>query len=490
MRGAGALPRIASPLMTAVRSIAELPGPRGLPLLGNVHSVVPVSRAHLVLERWSRRYGPMFHLRVGRRPLLVLSDAEAINTILRDRPEGYRRASQQQRVIEEMNESVAALRENPRGVFIAEGEEWKRQRRLVVTALNKDHLHRYFGVVRTATERLYTRLRQGAAAGRPLAISEELTSFTVDVTSALAFGYDLNTLELGDGRLQEQIHTVLRMTARRLSTPVPYWRWVRLPADRALDRATASLFREAEGFIATARARMAERPELWEAPENLLEGMLVAQRQDGSFTDAEIASNAMTVLLAGEDTTAHTLGWTIALLGRRPDVQRRLREEAAAAFGEHPFATDHAAAERLPYAEAVLRESMRLKSVGPLLTVEPLEERTICGTRVPAGTQMLLLLREATREAAGRSEEFLPERWLADSEENRAPKSLNFGAGPRFCPGRNLAFLEAKAALAMLARNFELELDESRGPVRESFGFTMVPRGLRVQLRECGWATA
>jgi Cytochrome P450 len=55
--------------------------------------------------------------------------------------------------------------------------------------------------------------------------------------------------------------------------------------------------------------------------------------------------------------------------------------------------------------------------------------------------------------------------------------------GPRFCPGRNLAFLESKSAMAMIARNFEIELDDSEGPVTEQFSFTMVPRGLRVRLR-------
>jgi cytochrome P450 len=69
-------------------------------------------------------------------------------------------------------------------------------------------------------------------------------------------------------------------------------------------------------------------------------------------------------------------------------------------------------------------------------------------------------------------------------QETRAPKSLSFGAGPRFCPGRNLAFLEAKSALAMIAHNFELELDDSSGPVRESFDFAMAPNGLRIRPRE------
>jgi cytochrome P450 len=284
--------------------------------------------------------------------------------------------------------------------------------------------------------------------------------------------------------LQEHIHRVMRMTARRLGTPFPYWRRVKLPADRALDRSLEAIFRAVRGFIEQARARMAERPELVEAPENLLEGLLAAQQADGGFSDQDIAGNVVTILLAGEDTTAHTMGWTVWLLASRPDVQERLPAEAAAAFGDSPFPAEYEATERLPYTEAVLRESMRLKSVGPLLAVETLEEKTICGTTIPADTRLMLLLRQAVRTAAGRSDEFYPERWLEESEETQAPKSLSFGAGPRFCPGRNLAFLEAKAALGTVACNFEFELDKGARPVREDFGFTMVPRGLRVRVGE------
>ncbi|HVY78489.1 MAG TPA: cytochrome P450 [Solirubrobacterales bacterium] len=470
--------------MSTDRTIAELPGPRGLPLVGSAHKLVPMSRSHLVFEQWARRYGPIFRVKVGPRMVVAIDDEEAINAILRDRPAGFRRWRNIPEVIQEINEAAPQMRGTPPALFAAEGEEWKRQRRLVVTALNKDHLHRYFGVVRTATKRLHRRLLAEARASEAVAISEALTAYTVDVTSALAFGHDLNTLEHGDGELQRHIQRMLVASGHRITAAVPYWRWLKLPSDRALDRSMVEVYRATEGFIGRAQARMEARPELFEQPENLIEGLLAAQRADPSFSDQEIAGNLITVLLAGEDTTAHTLGWTIWLLGSRPDVQEHLRDEAATAFGRDPIPAEYAMAEQLPYAEAVLRESMRLKSVAPTAGVEPNEDRTICDTHIPAGTQLLLLMRRATRAAAGRSEDFYPERWLEDSEETRAPKSLSFGAGPRFCPGRNLAFLEAKAALGTLARNFEIELDESGQPVRESFGFTMVPDGLRVRLRE------
>jgi len=79
--------------------------------------------------------------------------------------------------------------------------------------------------------------------------------------------------------------------------------------------------------------------------------------------------------------------------------------------------------------------------------------------------------------------EFRPERWLSEDEAPGQKSFLAFGAGPRFCPGRNLAFLEAKSAMATIARGFELELDPGAGEVRERLAFMVIPEGLRIKLR-------
>jgi cytochrome P450 len=129
---------------------------------------------------------------------------------------------------------------------------------------------------------------------------------------------------------------------------------------------------------------------------------------------------------------------------------------------------------------------MRLKPVAPVFGIEPLADTTVAATRIPAGTKLMLLTRYASLKAVEHGDQFDPERWLEHGHVERgAPDQkafLAFGAGPRFCPGRNLAFLESKAALAMITRNFDIELDG--GPVTELFGFTTGPSGLRVRLRE------
>jgi cytochrome P450 len=442
-----------------VRAIGELPGPYGLPGIGNALQLRP-ERLHLMIERWGRRYGPVFRFAMGPREVVAFTDPESVNAILRERPHGYRRWRELESVATEIGVS---------GPFTSEGEDWKRQRRLAVTALNTNHLRRYFEVIRVATDRLHTRL----AAEQEAVILDDFMAYSVDVTSALAFGHDLNTLEHGDGELQVHIANVFELVARRVLAPVPYWRLFKPPADRAAERSLEVLKVEIAGFIDQARGRIEQRPELRDAPENFLESMLAK----ADYSEHDVFGNVFTMLLAGEDTTANTLAWATSLLAEDPSARTRLQAEADAVLGSARTPAAAETVDGMVYAEAVFREAARLKSVAPILFFEPLADTAVAGVELPAGTRLAVLTRQIGRPA--QPDRFDPDRWLSNGGD---PKTfLAFGAGPRFCPGRNLAFLEGKTALAMLARNFDWEL--AGPPPRERFGFTMGPTGLRVRLR-------
>ncbi len=271
------------------------------------------------------------------------------------------------------------------GVFSEEGKGWRRGRPCDCRRAELKPPTALLHIITTATERLYRRLTVVAKEGRSIDITGELTSLTVDVTSALAFGHDLNTLEGGD--VGVQIHI------RRVSRRFPGGCWLRSRlgvmcgclADRALDRSLVRLHEAVRGFIEQARQRMRDRPELYEAPKNFLEGMLAAQESEGTFTDEEVIGNALTLLLAGEDTTAHTMAWTLWFLAQHNDIQERWAQEAQEVLGEQRFPDDYDAMAKLSYGEAVLRESMRLKPVAVALTVESVSDMTSAGTLIPAG---------------------------------------------------------------------------------------------------------
>lgn len=471
------VPSVARP---AGRPLTTLPGPRGLPLIGNLLQL-KATQLHTILEHWADLYGPLYTFRVGRKPVVATAEPDLIHEVLRHRPETYRRLRSIASVFEDLG---------GHGVFAAEGAPWRRQRRVVMQALSTLQLRQFFPTLTAVTARLKTRWDRAASAGDMVDIPTDLMRYTVDVTTPLAFGYGMNTLEHEGEGLQQHLAQILPTINRRCNALFPYWHVLTLPADRAFARAMAALRTVIAAGIAQGRARVAQDPTGATPPTNVLEAMLAARDEDGTaLSDAEIMSNVLTMLVAGEDTTAHTMAWMLHFMTDIPAVQHTMQQEADAVLGEARMLPDFQAQERLRYIEAVAHETMRLKSVAPLLFFEPTQAVDLGGIHLPAGTAVFLLtrhggLQEHAFTAAG---QFQPARWLTAPMEPRsghAPQALvPFGGGPRVCPGRTLAFLEIKAVMAMLCRNFTLTKPVDAPPVREHFAFTMMPTPLRLQLR-------
>jgi cytochrome P450 len=465
---------------TRLRCLADLPGPRPLPLLGNVHQF-DLAHMHQALEAWSRQYGSFFRFRVGRRRVLGVADPSAIGAILRDRPDGFRRTSLLETVFREMGIL---------GVFAANGEAWRMQRKMVAAALDTRHLKSYFPLLVRVTERLYRRWTLHAKRGVAFDLQADLMRYTVDVVAGLAFGIDMNTIESDGEAIQTHLNQVFPMLTRRLMAPVPYWRWLRLPADRALDRHLVAVYAAVADLIANGRERIARNQQLHESPSNLLEAMLIERESpDSTLTDHDVASNVVTLLLAGEDTTANTLAWLIYLASQDPAVTNRLAEEARRVLGSMHFIDRLELVSALSFTAASAQETMRMKPVAPLIILEAAVPKVVGGDiAIPAGTFVAAVMRKASMEERyiARPASFDPERWLAEKGTAASGErvSMPFGAGPRICPGRNLALLEIGLVVSMMFRNFEIAaIGPAEGDrVDECFAFTMGPSRLLVTL--------
>jgi cytochrome P450 len=210
---------------------------------------------------------------------------------------------------------------------------------------------------------------------------------------------------------------------------------------------------------------------------------------EAAFTDEEVYGNVLTLLLAGEDTTANTLAWMIHLMTEHPEVQARMQAEAVQVVGDGGMLSQLADIERLPYIEAVTHEAMRLKPVAPVLFFEPVEDVEIAGVSVPKNTAMMVpTLHGPLQESQfGAAAQFRPERWLEAATPSACPHNTKafvpFGGGPRYCPGRQLAMVEIKSVMAMLCAAFEVAKTEHPEPVRELFSFTMMPENLFVRFK-------
>ncbi len=479
-------------LAPALRSIGELPGPSGWPLVGSLFRL-DRARVHQTVEQWCGQYGPLFQMRLGPTRFLVVGGHETIAAILRDRPDGFRRPPRLEIVWREMGLTP--------GVFGANGDAWRHQRRMVMAGFDPGHVREYFPSLSAVTQRLGGRWRLAAHSGREIDLQSDLMRFTVDTIAGLAFGAEVNTLESDEEVIQHHLDKIFPAVSRRMLSPYPYWRHFKLPADRRLEKQVRAVNLAVQEFIANARARMLANPALRQHPRNLLEAMLVATDQEGSAVDdRDVAGNVLTMLLAGEDTTANTLAWMLYLLHGNPDAMRAAQQEVrrvADATGTpgagHLFTHDEIG--QLDYVEACAHETMRLKPVGPLNIVQALRDTRVADIEVPAGTMLWLVMRHDTLQERHFPEaaRFDPARWLDNGSGSGAASSakrisMPFGAGPRVCPGRYLALLEMKMAIAMLLNTFDIERigTADGGEPPEHLSFTMAPLGLKMQLRERG----
>ena len=464
------------------RSIDTLPGPRGVPVFGNALQIDP-QQMHLQLEAWARKYGPYYRLRLGPRSLLVVADHKAIGALMRDRPDGFSRSHRLGEIWKEMG--------MPNGVFGSNGEAWKRQRRMVMAGFDPGHVKRYFPALREVSQRLTGRWNKAADTHTAIDLQADLMRYTVDTIAGLAFGARVNTLESDGDIIQQHLDKIFPALFKRLFSPFPVWRWFPSRADRALADSIRAVMACVDDFVAEARTRLANDQHLREHPENLLEAMLVAADQpDSGIDDSQVTGNVLTMLLAGEDTTANTLAWMLHLLWINPEALAKVTNEVREVCGHGDELTvEHMA--RLDYLEACIHETMRLKPVAPHIGFQTLRDTQVGDVLVPAGTMILSVMRhdsiseEHVRNAAA----FSPERWLEQNnpafDANSAKRiSMPFGGGPRICPGRYLAMVEMKMAMATLLGNFTIEgIDTPDGKdAKELMKLTMTPVGLRMRL--------
>ncbi len=342
------------------------------------------------------------------------------------------------------------------------------------------------------TERFAGRWQRAADAGTPIDLQADLMRYTVDVTAGLAFGTDINTIESDEEVIQSHLDKILPALFKRLLAPFPHWKFVKLPRDRALDQHLDALRVAVDGFIATAKQRLVQLPGLRERPTNLIEAMLVSREREGSaITDEDVSGNVLTMLLAGEDTTANTLAWMIWLLHANPVAVQRLADEVRGVLGEATVPANTEQLAHLEYLEACAHETMRLKPVAPLNIQQAIRDTVVAGVELPAGTLVMCLMRPAAVDAHHFDDPtaFRPERWLAGLSASSSKRvAMPFGAGPRICPGRYLALAEMKMVIAMLFACFDIDSVSAPGggEARERIALTMSPVDLRLKLRRRG----
>jgi cytochrome P450 len=296
---------------------------------------------------------------------------------------------------------------------------------------------------------------------------------TLKIAASAFFGSEVTEdVAVIDGAVNDLSHEI----AARFKRPILIPDWVPLPGHVRYRRALRRIEQVIARMIAERRSRADERSDLL----SLL--MLAGTDQDLPMSDRQLRDEAVTMLLAGHETTALALSWTWHLLTRHPDMQEQLATQAHEVLGHRkPTIAD---LPRLTGAEQVINEAMRLYPPAWAVGREALRDCELGGFPVPAGTAIYMCPWVLHRSARyfDDPEAFRPERWAGDLAR-RLPRFayFPFGGGPRVCIGNRFALMEAVLVLTTMVQRIRLERIDDR-PVVPFASITLRPsRGVWVR---------
>lgn len=342
-----------------------------------------------------------------------------------------------------------ALRANKRifgeGLLTSEGDAWLRQRRLTQPAFHRARIATYADTMVRFTQQAV----KGWSDGESRNVHEEMMRLTLAIVAKTLFDADVAREAEEIGKALEVVMQVNTDPRRLLFVPA----WLPTPANLAMKRAVHRLDGVIYRIISERRATAHEAGDL-------LSLLLDAKDEDGSgMSDRQLRDEAVTLFLAGHETTAITLSWTWWLLAQHPEIEAKLHAELAGVLGGREPTFDDLP--RLRYLEMVLSESLRLYPPAWSMVRMAIEDAEIGGYRVPAGCGVAMSQYVVHRDPRffEAPEDFRPERWENDLAK-RLPKFayFPFGGGPRICIGNSFALMEATLILATIAQKFRLSL--------------------------------
>ena len=460
------------------------PGPRGRELLRTMLS--RRSNPVLMFETLRERYGEIVRVQVGDTSNFIVSSVDAAKHVLVDNHRNYSKGPGY--------ELLAAILGE--GLITSEGEHWRRHRRIVQPALQKERMHAFVRIMAQAAVAESRRLQASGALHGTIDVFPSMMDLALRIVSRALLGTDIEGRETEIERaLTEVLDHIERLSVSRLRLLelLPWgsrFRDVRkrlalLPtrSNRRFRDAIASLDAVIYDVIARRRASLTGDDE----PRDLVSQLLLA-REDGAdaLTDTEIRDEVMTMFLAGHETTATSLSWCLYLLATHREQQDAVARECGEVLGDRdPELADLA---RLGQARAVFDEAMRLYPPVWRISRFARERDAIDGHDVPAGSVVVIatyLLHHDPRYW-DRPGEFDPSRFTPEATLQRPRLAfIPFGAGQRMCIGAAFATAEAQVILSILCRDLIFEPSSADRPAFEP-RVTLRPSGglpLRIRSR-------
>jgi cytochrome P450 len=417
------------------------------------------------LTNLAREHGDIVHFRIGPAHLYLFSHPDLIRDVLVSRHDHFIKGRGLQRSKKLIGE----------GLLTNEGESYRRQRRLAQPAFHRQRIATYANAMVEHAVRMRERWRAGAIVD----VSQEMSRLTLAIVGKTLFNSDTESDADEVGAAMAEIMEMFNFMW------LPYIELLEklpLPHSRRFQNARDQLDRIIYRMID--EHRRAEKDQ-----GDLLSMLLMAQDEEtggGGMTDEQLRDEAMTIFLAGHETTANWLVWTWYLLSQHSEVEKKLHDEIDSVLtnGREPTIED---IPRLPYVEKVLFEAMRLYPPAWTLGRQAIKDYEINGYLIEKGSTILLsqyVMHHHPRYFRD-PETFDPERFTPEAREARPQFAyFPFGGGPRRCIGESFALMEGVLLLVTLAARFRLRLVPGH-PVELYPRITLRPKhGMRMTIEE------
>lgn len=436
------------------------PGPKGKPLFGHLFAFRrdPIG----FLMSIARDYGDIVHFRVGPQNVFLFNHPDYIKDVLVTHSRNFIKSRGLERTKVLLGE----------GLLTSEGDFHHRQRRLIQPAFHRQRIAAYAVIMTDYGARMGERWQDGATVD----IAQEMKRLTLAIAGKTLFNADVESEanEIGDAltvAMDEWRTRVLPFS--ELFDKLP------LPGNRRLQRAQNRLDATVYRIINEHRASGVDQGDL-------LSMLLRAQDEEGDggqMSDKQLRDEALTILLAGHETTANALTWVWYLLSEHPDVERMLHAEIDRVLAGSPPTFDNVPC--LQYTEMVFAEAMRLYPPAWILGRRAIGDYEVANYLLPAGSVVFMSPYVMHRDPRYFPDPltFDPRRWTPESRASRARFSyFPFGGGPRQCIGEGFAWMEGVLIIATLAQKWRMRL-VSGHPVELQPLVTLRPRyGMRMIL--------
>ena len=389
-------------------------------------------------------YGDIVQYRSSVEPAYLINHPDYIQHVLQTNGQNYNKSTYLNKYI------VESL--TGEGLLTSENPLWREQRRLIQPAFHRRSLPAFIGLMTDATCRSIDRLR-ATPPGETVDIAREMMRLTLDIVTSALFGYDITGRADEVGQAMDTMVTIGKPRHRKVK--------------EAIDLVDSIVY-----TIIDDRRAHPQRER-----DDLLTMLLNARYEDGTaMPDKLVRDEVMTLLIAGHETTANTLGWTWYLLAQNPAVVERLEAEVDTLRGAAPTMADFP---RLVYTDRVMQEAMRLYPSAWSISRRALGDDEIGGYHIPAGSIVAMSPYTTHRHPAfwPDPERFDPERFTPERVAARPRFAyFPFGGGTRQCIGNYFALMESLIIISTIVQHFRLQPRWTE-PIEGHALVTLRPRG-------------